>query len=225
MKDYELQLKIKNAPMLNAMRDKGINNAAELSRLTGISQSQIGDFLNLKNTCFNRHGVAKPTVIKIADYLSVTPDMLFPEQHLHDPLSKNTFKAQVDAEQMFLLASPEQDLDPVKLISDEGAFEKMIDCGLTSREQNLIRMRFSDDMTLREVGEVFDVTVERVRQIEIKALRKMRHPKRRGQIVDASGSYGDSFDHEPLTEMVDVFDRNEPLAEMVQQLNNVGESK
>ncbi|ARS50763.1 MULTISPECIES: RNA polymerase sigma factor RpoD [Pseudomonadaceae] len=54
--------------------------------------------------------------------------------------------------------------------------------GLTAREAKVLRMRFGIDMntdhTLEEVGKQFDVTRERIRQIEAKALRKLRHPTR-----------------------------------------------
>ena len=54
--------------------------------------------------------------------------------------------------------------------------------GLTGREAKVLRMRFGIEMntdhTLEEVGKQFDVTRERIRQIEAKALRKLRHPSR-----------------------------------------------
>jgi RNA polymerase primary sigma factor len=53
---------------------------------------------------------------------------------------------------------------------------------LTQREAKVLRMRFGIEMntdhTLEEVGKQFDVTRERIRQIEAKALRKLRHPTR-----------------------------------------------
>ena len=53
---------------------------------------------------------------------------------------------------------------------------------LTPREAKVLRMRFgidlSTDHTLEEVGQDFEVTRERIRQIEAKALRKLRHPSR-----------------------------------------------
>ena len=58
--------------------------------------------------------------------------------------------------------------------------------GLTERESKVLRMRFGIDMntdhTLEEVGKQFDVTRERIRQIEAKALRKLRHPTRSDQL-------------------------------------------
>src|SRR5690606_30517868 len=57
---------------------------------------------------------------------------------------------------------------------------------LTPREEKVLRMRFGigekSDHTLEEVGQDFDVTRERIRQIEAKALRKLRHPTRAKQL-------------------------------------------
>jgi len=58
--------------------------------------------------------------------------------------------------------------------------------GLTSREERVLRMRFGigmeSDNTLEDVGKQFSVTRERIRQIEAKALRKLKHPKRAGKL-------------------------------------------
>jgi RNA polymerase sigma factor (sigma-70 family) len=69
------------------------------------------------------------------------------------------------------------------LIAKDGAnYIKDILDSLTPREAKVLRLRFGIDMpseyTLEEVGEMFGVTRERIRQIEAKALRKMRHPAR-----------------------------------------------
>ena len=73
---------------------------------------------------------------------------------------------------------------PVDTATGEGLREatKEVLSGLTAREAKVLRMRFGIDMntdhTLEEVGKQFDVTRERIRQIEAKALRKLRHPSR-----------------------------------------------
>jgi RNA polymerase primary sigma factor len=79
----------------------------------------------------------------------------------------------------------DQNIDsPIDSASMEGLKEATqgVLSGLTPREAKVLRMRFGIDMntdhTLEEVGKQFDVTRERIRQIEAKALRKLRHPTR-----------------------------------------------
>jgi RNA polymerase primary sigma factor len=73
---------------------------------------------------------------------------------------------------------------PIDSATGEGLREATRDvlAGLTAREAKVLRMRFGIEMntdhTLEEVGKQFDVTRERIRQIEAKALRKLRHPVR-----------------------------------------------
>jgi RNA polymerase primary sigma factor len=75
-------------------------------------------------------------------------------------------------------------VSPIDSATDESLREAThnILASLTPREAKVLRMRFGIDMntdhTLEEVGKQFDVTRERIRQIEAKALRKLRHPSR-----------------------------------------------
>ena len=79
-------------------------------------------------------------------------------------------------------------LSPIDSATSEGLKETThaVLAGLTPREAKVLRMRFGIDMntdhTLEEVGKQFDVTRERIRQIEAKALRKLRHPTRSEQL-------------------------------------------
>ena len=80
------------------------------------------------------------------------------------------------------------DLSPPDAATFEGLREttEMVLESLTAREAKVLRMRFgigmNTDHTLEEVGKQFDVTRERIRQIEAKALRKLRHPSRSEQL-------------------------------------------
>jgi RNA polymerase primary sigma factor len=88
------------------------------------------------------------------------------DSHLGDFIEDNTIHSPVDA------------------ATGQGLQEatREVLAGLTGREAKVLRMRFGIDMntdhTLEEVGKQFDVTRERIRQIEAKALRKLRHPTR-----------------------------------------------
>ena len=81
-----------------------------------------------------------------------------------------------------------QSSSPLDTATNDGLTEatRSVLSGLTARESKVLRMRFGIDMntdhTLEEVGKQFDVTRERIRQIEAKALRKLRHPSRSEQL-------------------------------------------
>ena len=92
-----------------------------------------------------------------------------------------------------------QALSPVDSATAEGLREatRSVLSGLTARESKVLRMRFGIEMntdhTLEEVGKQFDVTRERIRQIEAKALRKLRHPSRSDHLrgfIDDQGNGG-----------------------------------
>jgi RNA polymerase primary sigma factor len=88
------------------------------------------------------------------------------DSHLGDFIEDTTTVAPVDAAQYNSLS---------------GVTKEVLD-SLTPREAKVLRMRFgiemSTDHTLEEVGKQFDVTRERIRQIEAKAIRKLKHPSR-----------------------------------------------
>jgi len=84
--------------------------------------------------------------------------------------------------------------DAAMFSSLRGVTKEILDT-LTTREAKVLRMRFGIEMntdhTLEEVGKQFDVTRERIRQIEAKALRKLRHPTRSDKLrsfIDSSGN-------------------------------------
>ncbi|AHA29136.1 RNA polymerase subunit sigma [Exiguobacterium sp. Leaf187] len=82
-------------------------------------------------------------------------------------------------------ATAPQDAAAYELLKEQ--LEDVLDT-LTDREENVLRLRFGLDdgrtRTLEEVGKVFGVTRERIRQIEAKALRKLRHPSRSKRLKD-----------------------------------------
>lgn len=72
---------------------------------------------------------------------------------------------------------------------------------LTERERKIIMLRFSDNMTYDKIAAIFNITRERIRQVESKGLRKLRHPSRikyfykgiRGLLLDIQSNYGHSL--------------------------------
>jgi len=104
------------------------------------------------------------------------------------PISLETPVGDDDDSTIWNLVSDTSIESPLDQASDEGLRETTNDVlrALTEREAKVLRMRFGIDMntdhTLEEVGRQFSVTRERIRQIEAKALRKLRHPSRSEQL-------------------------------------------
>jgi DNA-directed RNA polymerase sigma subunit (sigma70/sigma32) len=183
MSDYLLQIKIKNAPFLKIMRMQGYDNCSQLSRALGIHPTQIGEYINLKRPAISpKTGKWNPTIKRIADFLKVTPDLLFPEQHLKKALTKNLIESEVsltDLRQLpgfqktpYLEAWDEEEEDPMHRFLEESLE------AIPARGRRVLEKRFGLDggepITLHETGKDFAVTTERVRQIEMKALRTLK---------------------------------------------------
>ncbi len=105
-----------------------------------------------------------------------------------EPISLETPVGDDDDLQISHFIKDENTIAPDDATSSDALKETLRELlvGLTAREAQVLRMRFGIDMntdyTLEEVGRQFDVTRERIRQIEAKALRKLRHPSRVGML-------------------------------------------
>ncbi len=190
MSDYELQMKIKNAPMLNRMRAMGIGTAAEMSKASGVAETQIGKMLNLKISMLDTRAKVRSFVAKIADTLVCHPEELFPEQHWHSALEKNYFEGQVAADQLQAIASQDP-LDILLAIEHKPDFDKMVSGGyLNAREKATLKKRYVDGEYLEKIAAEYGVTRERIRQIEGGAIRKLRHTDALKQALEHSGEAG-----------------------------------
>ena len=132
----------------------------------------------------------KPTEEEIAESMEMTIEKLrFIAKSAQLPISLETPNGKqaasrhgdfIDAD----IENPEQDVAKNLLREDlEGVLAT-----LSPRERDVLRLRYGLDdgrmKTLEEIGQIFDVTRERIRQIEAKALRKLRHPNRNGVLKE-----------------------------------------
>ena len=191
MKDYLLQIKIKNAPLMELMKLCGYANAAELSRASGVPQSMIGQYLNLSQVPWSKvRNSWKKSVLDLAKCLQVIPENMFPAQHINKCLPKNSIEATVDLNDLKALYSgtlepsiEDRLLEECNINAVANALDK-----LTDREAKILKMRHGIDCdqayTLHQIADKFSVTPVRIRQIEDKAIRKLRHPSR-SQAFDA----------------------------------------
>ena len=134
-----------------------------------------------------------PTPEQIAERMDMTPDKVREILKIaQEPVSLETPIGEEDDSHLGDFIEDEVIENPVdyttRVVLRE-QLDEVLDT-LTDREENVLRLRFGLDdgkmRTLEDVGKVFNVTRERIRQIEAKALRKLRHPSRSKQLKDFS---------------------------------------
>lgn len=188
MKDYRLTIKVRNNRLLKAIEAVGGIPGGKWCAENGLSYSLVNDLINMTKSPLTAGGDLCPVAVRLCGVLGKLPEDLWSSEQLY-PLERNFSEMEMDLAQVVALLPSEQQ----SYLPDFSKFEQEQTTALVSqavstlasREQEVIRLRFEDDLTLEECANRLDVTRERVRQIEAKALRKLRHPVRAAMLVDA----------------------------------------
>lgn len=181
MNDYVIHAKLKNGNLLRAILAVS-PNVAQFCKEHGLSQSAVGDFINLKNPALLESGGWKESVLKLADILGFLPDELFVEEQQTVRLETNQAYIEISRQQALScvtgLEKIEQQIDVNRVV------DKLM-ANSTPREKIVIDCRYTQDMTLDETAEIIGVSRERVRQIEAKALRRARRLSSKGLVEES----------------------------------------
>ena len=189
MKSYRLDSRIRNNCLLSAMHANGISHAADLSRRSGVSQTVIGQLMNLKITGFIKQSSTwRPSLVRLADFLRVTPDLLIPPEYAQTPMEKNRGEFEMSMEELPSIADqavPQNSETPFNVIAQREqskCLTRMLD-RLTHREALVIGHRYGlsgEILTYSKVGKALGVSGNRAQCIEKKALRKLKIMSRQG---------------------------------------------
>lgn len=198
MSDYRVRISVRNARLLRAIEQAGHRPGAQFAEAVGISYGgSLLPYLNLTRSPLTPEGLLRECAWALCDFLNVSPSDLWSDAQLR-PLARNHSSIDLDADSVQALACGTAVADPLRLASHAQAgriIQEALD-SLTPREANVIRERFFAGSTLDEIAERMDITSVRVRQIETKALRKLRSesliPRELAGIADVIGGAADA---------------------------------
>ena len=136
----------------------------------------------------------EPTEEELAEKMNISVDKIKDIYKIsQEPVSLETPIGEEDDSHLGDFIKDERNVSPEEYATNEMLKDEIAEVlsTLTEREEKVIRLRFGledgKSRTLEEVGQMFGVTRERIRQIEAKALRKLRHPSRSRKLKDYMG--------------------------------------
>jgi RNA polymerase sigma factor (sigma-70 family) len=184
-KEYRVELRIKNNKLYNLITTN-YNSIQAFAKKFNLCPAAVGNIINMKSNLVDRKtGVIKDLPQKLCKIFKVTSEQLYPTQHFLTSLETNLKVFEFDEEELMSLDSDETNpllsYTPTlnELVPSESANNiSYVLSTLNPREERVIRMRFYDKMTLEQIAVVIGIKRERVHQIELRAMRKMRHPAR-----------------------------------------------
>lgn len=188
---YLVKVSIRNNLIIKAIHKAGYRNVSQFCVQNGMAKTQLTELITFRTPPLTKEGEFREPAKKLMEGLCALPTELWTAEQLTMELKRNTSTKEVNLDAMLSVLGINaeealQMIEPPK--PDEVLEEKekaevvseMLD-SLTPREARVLRMRFGigcDEHTLEEVGKKLGVTRERIRQMEVRALRKMKHPSR-----------------------------------------------
>lgn len=192
MSEYRIDVKVRNNIILHKIEKAGYKTLGGFLRLNNITKymNTLCDVVAMKRSPLNYKGEFLPAIIEIAELLNCTPEDLFSDIQMQTVLKNNKRSIQVNEAEMRFMLDQQNNTKLLEDIVHDNRLPNVIEetlNTLTPREQKIIEMRmglgeYHREHTLAEIGIEFGVQSERIRQIEAKALRKLRNPERSGKL-------------------------------------------
>jgi RNA polymerase sigma factor (sigma-70 family) len=180
MSDYRVKITIRNDRLLKAIEDAGYKSSREFAIHNAINYERVGRLIRGSEKPIDKYGNITKNCSEILSLLNKTLKECFTERQL-EGFKKNTFETKVAEEQLMQLVNPVKSHE-LKIIEQDVQFSlsEIFSKYLTPREEKILRMRFgiglNTDHTYEEISLDCQISKERVRQIEQRAIRKLKHP-------------------------------------------------
>lgn len=177
--DFEVTVRVRNNH-LKSRRDELGFSQKDMAAILGVGGSTYAQFESMRTSPISTKGHWKGVPLALASFFNVMPEELFPDEVMS--VTTPVVVRKVFADELIAITNGSSRLClPASAAYDATELSEQLSEALhtlTPREQKVMRMRFHDDLTIEAVGCELFITRERARQIEMKALRKLRHPSR-----------------------------------------------
>ena len=184
MKEFRLKVSVRNNLLLSAIETQGYVSVAEFERACELGSGSINNLVAMREAPILQSGEFSQKAKLVMEVLGAAPTDLWTEQQLTIKLKTNSGERAIDANlvQHLLEQKNRNDYLPspedLLLAAETSAIVNEVLGTLKPREKEVLHERFTNDSTLDEVAKIHGVHKERARQIEAKALRKLRDTKR-----------------------------------------------
>ena len=189
MSDYRVKISVSNARIRRAMQAAGYTSVLQMCRVKNLSIGATFDLVNMKASPLNQKGEWRKCVLDLADALYSLPNDLFSERQKVLVLKSSTGSKDVTEAELTRISEQHvwdnrladmQDNAGIREIAHEQTEDLLkatMDACLTNREKMVLSARnglLGTERSLDEVAKALDVSRERIRQIEAKAIRKLQ---------------------------------------------------
>lgn len=205
--EYRIKVTVRNNLILNAIENAGYKSVSEFCRAVGLPKTALTELIAMRKPPLNQSGEFSENAKALMEELCALPTDLWTTEQLTLKLKRNTAQRDVSsegmraalgmhAEEMLELMKPDDPDEAVLKQEMVSVVEEQLE-SLSPRQALILRMRYGigcEEHTFEEIGDKFELTRERVRQIEAKALRLLKHPSRSDELRQLLPAYERSPD-------------------------------
>lgn len=181
--EYRVQITIKNNLLASAIEEAGYSSVLKFCEEKGLAYGTVLGFLAMKIAPLTREGEFMKQARMLMEVQGAAPHDLWTEDQLTLRLPDNrAFTSVGKAEIEALMLWRQQATTNLEDACDSRLLRKVIanafDASkLSPKERKVLKLRFEHELSLEDTAQAFDVTRERIRQIESKAIRKLKQPE------------------------------------------------
>ena len=187
MDEYRIKVTVRNNLLFTAIENAGYKSSAQFCRANSLSEQSVSAMVAMRMPPINKNGEFCELATQLMEILGAAPTDLWSQAQLTLRLKKNGGEKVVSEDAipwlleqnntMMTLPSPEDE----HIKTETSSVINDILNSLPPRAAKVLRLRFEHDLTLDEVADSFDVSKERIRQIEKKALLRLKNIAGRGK--------------------------------------------